>query len=98
MKAFITALFLTLTSSLSFATIPCTAEGITEAMRSFIDEQPICFSPCEAAKVEKTIYQEGLRLLNENCPIEDASASEARTELLQQITETDAALNRICSH
>lgn len=98
MKAFFAALFLTLTSSFSFATIPCTAEGISDAMRTFIDEQPICFSPCEAAKVEKKIYQEGLRLLNENCPIEDASAAQARTELLQQITETDLALTRVCSH
>ncbi len=95
MKKIIAFLVLSLATSSSFA-IPCTSEAISGALQEYIDAQPICFSPCEAAKVYKDVYQHGLSLVQNNCTEKDPEAIIAIKDLNKALAEANEAIRVKC--
>ncbi|MDG0815565.1 hypothetical protein [Bdellovibrio svalbardensis] len=95
MKNIFALLVLSFAASSSFA-IPCTDEDISSALQEYINAQPICFSPCEAAKVYRNIYQKGLSLVTENCSTKDPNALFALRELNKALAQTNDAIRVIC--
>lgn len=96
MKKIFAFLVLSLATSSSFA-IPCTSSEISGALQHYIDAQPICFSPCEAAKVYKDVYSYGLFLINSNCSDRDPVAVNALKDLNQALADANAAIRAHCN-
>lgn len=88
-------LILSFAASSSFA-IPCTTSDISNKLQEYIEVQPICFSPCEAAKVFKDIYLHGLSLIEQNCHSQDPAAVLATQDLNRTLKEALAPLKTTC--
>lgn len=95
MKKLIALLTLTFASSGAFA-IPCTTEAISQALNDYASEQPVCISPCEAAKVDKKIYNYGLYLLDANCSVKDPEVLTATDDLNKLLEQAEATIEKTC--
>ncbi|HEX7672880.1 MAG TPA: hypothetical protein VF412_01845 [Bdellovibrio sp.] len=94
MKSFFVIFVLSFSAS-AFA-IPCEEAALNQALREYINKQPMCFSPCESAKVQKKFYDYGMELLAQNCPTDDATVITLKNQLSEMGHESEVAIEATC--